>query len=121
MRKAFILLAAVPSLAHAAPVYLNCELPSGKDRAEFRLSIDEQRGDVTYELPVRSVVEKRRAIFTADKVSFVADEGRNGMYAISFTISRVDLTFTRTLTVTGQPPDDTVGKCEVVEAPKRAF
>ena len=91
----------------AAITYLECTMTigGGKDTV-WKIALDETARTVSFEHIGGSWTE--RGIFTADKVSW--NDG-------SMVISRVDLTFNRT-SVLG---DNYVGKCKVVNPPKRAF
>ncbi len=97
---------AMPANA-AAITYLECTMSKGGgEDAIWKIALDETARTVSFEHIGGSWTE--RGIFTADKVSW------NGG---SMVISRVDLTFTR-MSVLG---DTDVGKCKVVNPPKRAF
>lgn len=107
-----LLLVAVASLAaapaSAAPItYLECTMAGGPDgKMVWKIALDEGAKMISFEHFAASGNE--RAIFSADKVTW--DGAR-------MVISRVDLTFART-SVLGNTD---VGKCKVVNPPKRAF
>jgi len=97
---------AVPANA-AAITYLECTMSKGGgEDAIWKIALDETAKTVSFEHFAASGIE--RAIFTADKVTW--NDGR-------MVISRVDLTFAR-MSVLGNTD---VGKCKVVNPPKRAF
>lgn len=104
----FVAAAALTMPANAAAItYLECTMSKGGgEDAIWKIALDETAKTVSFEHFAASGIE--RAIFTADKVTWSG--GR-------MVISRVDLTFART-SVLGNTD---VGKCKVVNPPKRAF
>ena len=99
------------SAAHAEPVYLTCSFPKAAaelNRVDLRL--DEGASLAQWSWPGTPGLDGRgRAVFTADKVEFIAEP-------FMFDVNRIDLSakyFTETVTVTGT--------CTRGEPPKRAF
>ena len=110
---AAILIATASGAAHAAPVYLKCQLDAdiGK-RGPGSVTLNEDTSMVSYSFPDIDRVFTVRGFFTSDKVTY------NG-----FTIDRSTLSYTRDmsdLTVSGAKPQVDHGKCTIEQA-KRAF
>jgi hypothetical protein len=103
----FVAAATLAMPANAAAItYLECTMSKGGgEDAVWKIALDETAKTVSFEHFAASGIE--RAIFTADKVTW--SDGR-------MVISRVDLTFSRT-----SLGHTDVGKCKVVNPPKRAF
>lgn len=111
-----------PCAAHAAPVYLKCQLDPGAQggaggedlliKSPMDVTLNEDAGTVTYVLPEIGRAYTVRGVFTADKVEF------NG-----FTINRTNLAFQRDMSelqAPGRPPIVDHGRCVLTEV-KRAF
>ncbi|WP_431286779.1 hypothetical protein [Roseateles chitinivorans] len=100
---------ALPLICSAAPVELTCIITSGEKDVEWKVSLDEAAGTASYSIPELNVNQKYKAIFTEDKVVF------NGME-----ISRVDLSFKRTINILGKITEDK-GQCKKAAPIKREF
>ncbi|NFV80700.1 hypothetical protein [Magnetospirillum aberrantis] len=100
-----------PAAASAAPVYLECmmTLGSGQKETQWNVTLDEAAGSVAYTIPELGTAKKALGIFTADKVRFDTME-----------ISRIDLTFTRTINLLGEVKRDQ-GQCKMAPTPTRKF
>lgn len=99
-------LTALSSSANAAGLaYLECVMPSGNGGIVWQIALDENAKTVTFKHSEAQGM--RPGVFTPDMVTW--NEGR-------FSISRIDLSFSRTwMGITDK------GKCKVVTPPKRAF
>lgn len=119
---AALFFALAPFTAHAAPVYLRCQLDPGAQggmggedllvKEPMDVTLNEDAGMVTYTLPSIGRAFTVPAVFTADKVSFRG-----------FTIDRVNLAFLRDMShlqAPGRAPIIDKGSCTLVEV-KRAF
>lgn len=108
---AVLAFALAPAAASAAPVYLECmmTLGSGQKETQWNVTLDEAAGNVAYTIPELGVAKKAQAIYAPDKVRFDSME-----------ISRVDLTFTRTLNLLGDIKRDQ-GQCKMAPTPARKF
>ena len=95
--------------AYAEPVYLNCVITNSQKDVLWKVALDESAGTVSYSIPEHGVDQKLRGIFTADKVVFSTME-----------ISRVDLSFKRTIDLMGDIKVDK-GQCQLATVPKRKF
>lgn len=104
-------LSLAPAAAFAAPVYLECMMTLGKGQKEtqWNVTLDEAAGTVAYTIPELGTAKKSQGIFAPDKVRFDAME-----------ISRVDLTFTRTINLLGDIQRDQ-GQCKMAPTPARKF
>lgn len=108
------LLASMTLAPANGPIYLTCEWRVDSETSRVNVSLDEanQRAVIAI-VDGRTVT--RSALFTPTEVR-VVDE------PMTWTFSRVDLTFRRTFSF--MPPSDpgNVGKCKLAPAPaKRAF
>lgn len=98
--------------AWAAPVYMTCEFTNTEGaKSEVRFTADEEAGTVTLFVPKTGHTERMVGAFTPEQVVF-----KGGM--LDYTISRVDLSATRTIRMISSTEQ---GKCKVDQAPKRAF
>lgn len=107
------LIATATGSAHAAPVYLKCQLDAdvGK-RGPGSVTLNEDTSMVSYSFPDIDRVFTVRGFFTSDKVTY------NG-----FTIDRSTLSYTRDMgefAAPGATPQLDHGKCTIEQA-KRAF
>jgi len=112
------LLYSTPGLAKTT--YFNCKVTTPGQEAEYRVSTDDDRSEVTYEVVSNGNIFKRPAIFTADSVKWTGD-GTSDLMKIQFSISRIDLSFDVSVFIGGKVMQPRLGKCEIAEAPKRAF
>lgn len=85
----------------------------------YRVTTDDERGEVTYEVTSNGNIFKKPAIFTADSV--VWGDPSSSSTRTQFTISRVDLSFSIDVFIGGKVITPRKGKCEKIEPPKRAF
>ena len=99
----------VATTANAAPVYLECAMTNGQKVVTWNVALDEANGTVSYSVPEMGTASKHPAVFSPDKVVFNSME-----------ISRVDLSFKRTVNILGDIRADT-GQCKLADAPKRQF
>jgi hypothetical protein len=111
MKHLVFLIALIGSPAAAAPTYLSCSFPSRDKSFEVQITADEANSAVTVYMPSTGHGEKMSAVFTPTQVLF-----RNRM--MSYALSRTDLSITRTVPIIKA---NDIGRCELVDAPKRAF
>jgi len=108
-----IAMAAVPSAANAAPIYLKCQLEQdvGK-QAPWDVTLNEEAGTVTYSFPELGRAYTVPGVFTVDKVTFRG-----------FAIDRTNFAFQRDLSslqAPGRAPIIDYGRCALAEV-RRAF
>ncbi|MES2987639.1 MAG: hypothetical protein V4808_07020 [Pseudomonadota bacterium] len=89
------------------PIYLRCPF----ERAEVLITADEANSTVTVALPSTGHSEKLSAAFTASEVRF---QNSN----LTYVLSRVDLSITRTIKMIKATDR---AQCAIEKAPKRAF
>jgi hypothetical protein len=97
----------VVTTVNAAPVYLECVMTDTQRIVTWNVVMDEDNGTVSYSIPEMNTASKYPAVFSPDKVVFSTME-----------ISRIDLSFKRTLSILGRT--DT-GQCKLADVPKRQF
>lgn len=106
------------ALAVAAPtgaslVHLRCVTMQNDAQVRWEITLNEQAGsvDVASDANGGAMGTRREtATFGADSVRFM-----------DFTLSRVDLTLSRRMTVGGLDLGEETGKCELIKTPERAF
>ena len=86
----------------------------------YRVTADEEKGEVTYEVTGNGNIFKRPAIFTADSVIW-SGSSSSPSNRTQFTLSRVDLSFSVDVFIGGEVITPRKGKCEILVPPKRAF
>lgn len=105
-----LLLSLLPSVAHAAPVNLECWLPdSVSGMSHFDMTLNEATASLTYIVRETGAARSWSAVFTANAVVFGNSAGR-------FTIDRTTLDF-HSVGLLG----DKRGQCHVAKRRKRAF
>lgn len=107
----FPLLLAAPAVAHAAPVYLSCNIPNQGNDFTVDATLNEAEGTVSLFMPSTDNRETLQGTFTPDKVLF-----SNRM--MSYTLSRVDLSLVRVVPLLKSRE---TGQCRVQTPPQRAF
>lgn len=108
------------SVCHAEKlVYLSCELvdPDGKDHSHFDFTLDEQNGTVSYFVKAANALNKPKAVFGPDKVTWSEDTQH---FKITRSIDRVSLTMTQE-TMIGGKTFHSEGKCSITTPPERKF
>ena len=111
---------AISTSAGAAPVYLECWNQPFAGPANIRLSLNEDDGKVTYEVPSKNVLRVLPAIFSVDEVQFFLFSSE--IVQTYFKVSRVDLSFNVMNEFVNQSPKVFVaGKCKLAEHQNRAF
>jgi hypothetical protein len=95
--------------AFAAPVYLDCAVSNGSTSVTWNLTLDEETGNISYSIPALGASYRYHGTFTRDSVSFDTVE-----------ISRIDLSFKRTVVIAGSIKSET-GLCKIVRQPARQF
>lgn len=108
-----------PSSAHAKTTYLMCNAAADGHVTEYRVSLDEDRSEVTYEVISSGNVFKEPAIFTADSV--IWGDPPSSKLSVQFTISRIDLGFDVSVYIGGRVVTPRKGRCTISVPPKRAF
>lgn len=111
MKRTFILVFGVlhTAVANGAPVYLECTMTNSQKDIQWNVALDEANGTVSYSVQELGIASKHPAVFSPEKVVFNSME-----------ISRVDLSFKRTIQILSDIRTDT-GRCKLAEAPKRQF
>ncbi|HEY4318222.1 MAG TPA: hypothetical protein VGN04_11505 [Herbaspirillum sp.] len=99
--------AAAPSAA--APVFLECAVSNGSSAVTWQVTLDEATGNVSYSIPSLGASYRYHGTFTRDSVTFDTVQ-----------ISRIDLTFKRTVAIEGSIKSET-GLCKIVNQPARQF
>ena len=107
---------------YAAPItYLSCDFPVTQDMPDgwhVDLTLDEQRGTVSYFVKDQNAMNEEKAAFGPDAVTWTVD----GEYVkIKRRISRIDLSFIQDVETVGMPPQHMVGKCSLIDASSRKF
>jgi hypothetical protein len=119
MRWLTLILLFVESGASAAPTYLSCSVVSKEGKTtHINVTADEANQTATFEVVETGHSERRPAVFSPTTVRF---DVPSQFLTIGYTISRTDLSFTRTLVSPSMTPITDHGSCVVQEAPKRAF
>ena len=119
MKKAiFAALLFLPASAHAAPVYLDCVVTAESSTSNYKLTLDEPRGEVTYEVLQSGKIARLPALFTSDAVTWVPI--KDSIMELQFSVSRLDLKLTRTLRIGNKSTPET-GMCKLATPVKRAF
>jgi hypothetical protein len=95
--------------AVAAPVYLDCAVTNGTTAVTWNITLDEETGNISYSIPALGASYRYHGTFTRDSVSFDTVE-----------ISRLDLSFKRTVMISGSIKSET-GLCKIVRQPARQF
>lgn len=108
-----ILALIAPTTAFAKITHLNCVVPAGSSDYHWKVTLNEEASTVDYTILETGIVQRKRAIFTDDEVSFGDD-------MIALKISRTDLTFTR-IAVAGSQSFTSHGRCEVAPDVDRKF
>jgi hypothetical protein len=98
-------------VAHAAAktVYLDCAMTNGTKVVTWKVILDEKNQTASYSIPGVGAVSKHAAVFLPEKVSFD-----------SIVISRIDLSITRTVNVSGSVKSDQ-GQCKIADRPQTKF
>ena len=114
-----------PSSANAATNYFICKITlEGKSAivgdAGYRITTDDEKNEVTYEVLGNGNIFKRPAIFTPDSVVWES-AGADSIMRTQWTISRVDLTFGISVYIGGKVVSPRTGTCTKIEAPRRRF
>ena len=114
-----------PSAANAATNYFVCKITlEGKnavaDDAGYRITTDDEKNEVTYEVLGNGNIFKRPAIFTPDSVVWES-AGADRLMRTQWTISRVDLGFDLSVYIGGKVVTPRTGTCTKIDAPRRAF
>jgi hypothetical protein len=101
-------------------VYLSCDIssPEGKPNRHFDFTLDEQNGTVSYYVKEANAMNKEKALFGSDSVTWTNDIG--GVISTKRTINRTDLSFSEIVVVAGNRREEK-GTCSVVKAPERKF
>lgn len=107
-----VLAAGAPTTLMANPIYLSCSyLVDGKNQTH-QFTADEKAGSASIFIEKSGYNRTMKATFTPDRVIIFDDPFR-------FTISRVDLKFTREIPSIQSSP--IIGQCKVLPPPERAF
>ena len=127
MRTVFLASIAAVTCLSAAPAfaatnYFECSATEAttQEVSNYRITTDDERGEVTYEVIANGNIFKRPAIFTPDSVVWTS-EGASEVLRNQWTISRIDLSFDISLFIGGKVSSPRKGMCTKIEAPKRAF
>jgi len=119
---AVVLFVALASTGHAQQklVYLSCDVPSEPDkRAEhFDFTLDEANGTVSYFVTEANALNKEKAVFSADTVTWTVDLSYGS--SITRMISRVTLKFEEVVLIANHR-SISEGTCKVVTPPERKF
>ena len=115
----------IPSAANAATNYFICKitLHGGEAVADgpgYRITTDDEKNEVTYEVLGNGNIFKRPAIFTPDSVVWES-AGADRLMRTQWTISRIDLSFDLSVYIGGKVSTPRTGTCTKIEAPQRAF
>ena len=111
MKGLIFLMGFLATPAAAAPTYLTCTFPSRDGSFEVQVTADEANSRVTLFMPRTGHRETLDAVFTPTQVLF-----QNRM--MSYVLSRTDLSIRRTVPLIRSVDE---GRCDLVEAPRRAF
>lgn len=100
-------------------VYLSCDVPphAGNPANHFDFTLDEENGTVTFFVQQANKLNKEKAVFGPDTVTWTTDLTFGHL---TRTINRVTLAYTDELVVGASKSQD-VGTCKVVAAPERKF
>lgn len=102
----------VTAPAIAAPTYMSCVFVSSEGaKSEVKITADESAGTVDVLVPSTGFTARMAGTFTSDRVLF-----KDKM--LDYSISRVDLTVSRTIRMINSTDK---GKCSIEAPPKRAF
>lgn len=100
------------SASTTAPAYMTCVFTNSEGaKSEVKITVDEAAGAVSILVPSTGYSTRLAGAFSADRVVF-----RNS--SLDYSISRVDLSATRTIR---QINSTDKGKCIIEPPPKRAF
>lgn len=83
------------------------------------VTLNEEGGEVTYEVAVNGNLFREKAIFTADTVAW-GDRG-GGLTTMQFSVSRIDLSFNLSVLFDKDVLQSNDGECVLTEPPDRAF
>lgn len=84
-------------------------MSNGSNAVTWNVTMDEKSGSVAYSIPELGAANKYNGIFTRDSVSFDTAQ-----------ISRIDLTFKRSVMIAGSIKNES-GLCKIVNRPPTRF
>lgn len=122
---AFVAILLAPSAANSTTNYFNCKITlegnsAVANDAGYRVTTDDEKNEVTYEVLVNGNIFKRPAIFTPDSVVWES-AGADRLMRTQWTISRVDLSFDVSVFIGGKVVSPRKGACTKIDPPRRQF